>query len=138
MEFINLVSLIPIVVKILFVCVGNTCRSQMAEAIARSHGHVATSAGTHPGEEVNANAMRVLTEGGIDCSGLYPKSLDDVDTTGHDKIISMGCGVQCPNIPIDIDWGLEDPLGQSIEFYRFTMQRIADLIRDSVDEWTDA
>ena len=138
MEFINLLCLIPIFVKILFVCVGNTCRSQMAEAIARSQGHVATSAGTHPGEEVNANAMRVLTEEGIDCSGLYPKSLDDIDTTGHDKIISMGCGVQCPNIPIDNDWGLEDPLGKSIEFYRFTMQRIADLIRDSVDEWTDA
>ena len=110
----------------------------MAEAIARSHGHIATSAGTHPGEEVNANAMRVLSEAGIDCSGLYPKSLDDIDTSGHDKIISMGCGVQCPNIPIDIDWGLEDPLGKSIEFYRFTMQRIADLVRDSVDEWTDA
>ena len=77
----------------------------MAEAIARSQGHDATSAGTHPGEEVNANAMRVLTEEGIDCSGLYPKSLDDIDTTGHDKIISMGCGVQCPNIPIDNDWG---------------------------------
>ena len=57
MEFINLVSLIPIVVKILFVCVGNTCRSQMAEAIARSHGHVATSAGTHPGEEVSESVL---------------------------------------------------------------------------------
>ena len=61
---INLVCLIPIVMKILFVCVGNTCRSQMAEAIARSQGHDATSAGTHPGEEVNANAMRVLSEEG--------------------------------------------------------------------------
>ena len=77
----------------------------MAEAIARSHGHIATSAGTHPGEEVNPNAMRVLSEAGIDCSGLYPKSLDDIDTSGHDKIISMGCGVQCPNIPIELTGG---------------------------------
>ena len=124
--------------KVLFVCVGNTCRSQMAEAICKTLGHSADSAGTHPGSEVNPNAIIALEEKGIESAGLHPKSIDDIVTDGYDKIISMGCGVQCPNIPIDNDWGLEDPLGKSIEFYRFTMQRIADLIRDSVDEWTDA
>ena len=110
----------------------------MAEAIARSHGHIATSAGTHPGEEVNANAMRVLSESGIDCSGLYPKSLDDIDTSGHDKIISMGCGVQCPNIPIDIDWGLDDPHGKPLEIYRTTRDSIIELLGNLIKKETDA
>ena len=138
MDCINLVRLIPLVMKLLFVCVGNTCRSQIAEAVAKSLGHDAISAGTHPGQKVNINATRVLEEAGLDCSDLYPKSLDDIDTSGHDMIISMGCGVECPGLPIDRDWGLEDPLGKSLEFYRFTMHTITELVKEAIVEWTDA
>ena len=68
--------------KVLFVCVGNTCRSQMAEAICKSLGHSADSAGTHPGSEVNPNAIIALEEKGIETAGLRPKSIDYIDTEG--------------------------------------------------------
>jgi len=125
-------------VKVLFVCVGNTCRSQMAEAICKSLGHSADSAGTHPGREVNQNAIRVLEEKGIGSSGLRPKSIDDIVTDGYDKIISMGCGVHCPNLPIDYDWGLDDPHGKSIEIYRSTRDSIIELLSDLIEKETDA
>ena len=64
----------------------------MAEAICKSLGHSADSAGTHPGSEVNPNAIRALEEKGIESAGLRPKSIDDIVTDGYDKIISMGVG----------------------------------------------
>ncbi len=103
--------------RILFICAGNTCRSQIAEALARDVGHEACSAGTSPGEVVSKNAIRVLEELGVDSSGLAPKSIDSIDTNRFDKTISMGCGVECPNLPIDEDWGLEDPHGMDLEFF---------------------
>ena len=112
--------------RLLFVCVGNTCRSQMAEAIARDMGHEAVSAGTHAptGGRVAKKAIEVLMEIGIDASEQYPKSVESVDTGGFDKIISMGCGVHCPTLSIDDDWGLEDPYGKDIEFYKQTLEEI--------------
>ena len=110
----------------------------MAEAIAMSLGHVAISAGTHPGESVNPNAIRVLEEIGIDCSKQFPKNVDDITSEGHDKIISMGCGVECPNLPIDADWGLEDPHGKSLETYRTTRDRIIKFVKELVQKGTDA
>jgi arsenate reductase len=110
--------------RLLFVCVGNTCRSQMAESVAKSMGHEAESAGTSPGFEVALDAIRVTGEIGIDMSGQYPKSVDDVDASGFDRIISMGCGVECPALPIDDDWGLEDPVGRGEDFYRSTLEEI--------------
>ena len=110
----------------------------MAEAICKSLGHSANSAGTHPGREVNANAIRVLEERGIESMGLFPKSIDDIETDGYDKIVSMGCGVQCPKPPIDYDWGLDDPHGKSIEIYRSTRDSIIDLMRELILKETDA
>jgi len=110
----------------------------MAEAICKSLGHSANSAGTHPGREVNANAIRVLQEKGIESSDLFPKSIDDIVTDGYDMIVSMGCGVECPNLPIDHDWGLEDPHGKSIEIYRSTRDTIIDLMSDLIQKRTDA
>lgn len=110
--------------RLLFVCVGNTCRSQIAEAIARNLGHDAQSAGTEPGESVAGEAIEVLREIGIGASGLYPKSVDAIDSDGFDSIISMGCGVYCPILPIDDDWGLEDPIGMGAAFYRETRDKI--------------
>ena len=116
--------------KILFVCVGNTCRSQMAEALARSLGHVSESAGTQPGGKVAENAIYVVEELGISMEGQFPKSIDEIDESGFDAIISMGCGVECPNLPIDEDWGLDDPVGMPIEAYRETR----DLIRSRLSD----
>mgnify|MGYP002004115349 CR=1 FL=1 len=110
--------------RLLFVCVGNTCRSQMAEAIARDMGHHASSAGTHPGIAVAEKSILVLKEINIETDELRPKSIEEIDTEGWDMIISMGCGVHCPMLPIDEDWGLEDPVGRSIEFYRETRDTI--------------
>ena len=63
--------------KLLFVCVGNSCRSQMAEGIARSLGHEAASAGTHPATVVSSNAVLACAEIGIDISNQQPKSVDN-------------------------------------------------------------
>ena len=126
--------------RILFVCVGNTCRSQMAEAIAREMGHDSASAGTHPPDDkgVAENALIVLEEAGIETLGLYPKSIDSVESEGFDKIISMGCGVSCPNLPIDKDWGLQDPRGKDIQIYRETRDLISKLVSELVSFPTDA
>ena len=103
--------------RILFVCVGNSCRSQMAEGIAKSLGYEAESAGTHPAEAVSKHAITVLQNRGIGTTKLKPKSLDKFNVDNFDKVISMGCGVHCPMIKIDQDWELEDPVGQKFEVF---------------------
>ena len=111
--------------KILFLCVGNSCRSQMAEGFARylSSGNVEPiSAGTRPAKKVAPKAIEVMRERGIDISGQTPKALTMEMMDKADVLVSMGCGVQesCP-LPLRddlINWGLEDPYGQSIEKYR--------------------
>ena len=115
--------------RVLFVCVGNSCRSQMAEAIARHLGHEAASAGTHPAEQVSPNALKALEKRGVDNSGLHPKSIDDIDWQSYDRIISMGCGVSCPMIRIDADWELEDPVGQAFDVFDATATVIENNIR---------
>lgn len=96
----------------------------MAESIARYHGHEACSGGTEPGDRVSENAIKALLEEGYSSEGLIPKSVDIVYPGDYDKIISMGCGVSCPNIPIDEDWQLEDPVGQNLEVFRSTRDEI--------------
>ncbi len=119
---------IAIYVKLLFVCVGNSCRSQMAEGIARSLGHEAASAGTHPASVVSPNAVLVCAEIGIDISNQQPKSVDNFSADDWDAVMSMGCGVSCPAMKIDEDWELDDPVGQSIEVFRETRDAIRDRI----------
>ena len=110
--------------RILFVCVGNSCRSQMAEGIARHLGHEAASAGTHPASQVSAHAITVLSSKGIDTSALKPKSVDVFNAEEFDMVISMGCGVSCPTMKIDQDWELEDPVGQSLSVFEETAKEI--------------
>ena len=114
--------------KLLFVCVGNSCRSQMAEGIARSLGHEAASAGTHPAMVVSPNAVLACAEIGIDISNQQPKSVDNFSADDWNAVISMGCGVSCPAMKIDEDWDLEDPVGQTIEVFRKTRDAIRDRI----------
>ena len=122
--------------RLLFVCVGNSCRSQMAEGIARSLGHTADSAGTHPAKKIAPNAVIVLnskgisTDGmkpksrGISTAGMVPKNVEAFSADDYDMVISMGCGVHCPLMPIDQDWGLEDPVGQALSVYEATADEI--------------
>lgn len=111
--------------KVLFLCVGNSCRSQMAEGFARHFGKGIVepiSAGTRPARKVASKAIEVMREKNIGISGQIPKLLTMEMMNKADVLVSMGCGVEesCP-LPLRddvIDWGLEDPYGQSIEKYR--------------------
>ncbi len=100
----------------------------MAEALARKLGHESYSAGTNPGKEIAKNAISVVRELGIGMDQQFPKSVDDIDTSNFDRIVSMGCGVECPTLPIDEDWGLDDPFGREIESYRETRDTISRML----------
>jgi len=102
----------------------------MAEGIARSLGHDATSAGTHPASQVSANALKVLESRDINTDGLFPKQVNDIDWQSFDMIISMGCGVNCPMIRIDQDWALEDPYGQTLDAFEACAKIIEENIRN--------
>ena len=121
--------LLSSVVRILFVCVGNSCRSQMAEGLALKLGFDAASAGTNPANDIALHAITAMNELGIDISSQRPKSVDDFDAVDFDKVISMGCGVSCPEMRIDTDWGLTDPYNGSLEEYRATRDEIHKLIQ---------
>ncbi len=110
--------------NLLFVCVGNSCRSQMAEGIARSMGHSADSAGTHPAEYIASNAVVVLNNRGISAEGMVPKDVGHFSADDYDMVISMGCEVHCPLMQIDQDWELEDPVGQALSVYEATANEI--------------
>lgn len=110
--------------RLLFVCVGNSCRSQMAEGIARSMGYVADSAGTHPARSIASNAVTVLEKRGISTEGMRPKSVNRFSADDYDFVISMGCGVSCPLMKIDQDWELEDPVGHPLSVYESTADEI--------------
>jgi len=110
--------------NLLFVCVGNSCRSQMAEGLAKALGYEASSAGTHPAPSIATHAATLLESRGISTVGMVPKSIDEVDPTSFDMVISMGCGVHCPAIKIDQDWELEDPVGGAYEVYESTAAEI--------------
>lgn len=121
---------------ILFVCVHNAGRSQMAEAIfnhlARGSAK-AISAGTMPSAKgLNPRAVAVMQEMGIDMSQQRPKLMTEELVRQSDKIVTMGCSVDeeaCPaGTVVSEDWGLDDPTGQPIEVVR----RIRDEIREKV------
>jgi 3-oxoadipate enol-lactonase len=99
--------------RVLFVCVGNAGRSQMAEAFARKAGLDAESAGTEPASRISSTATALMKERGIDISRQKPKALDWSRLGEFDRVVTMGCGVaeSCPSLRTDEDWGLDDPLG---------------------------
>ena len=108
-------------IRIAFVCVHNSCRSQMAEGFAKESGKGIVevySAGTEKYHEVKPLAVEVMKEIGIDISKQYPKLPLDIPKV--DILITMGCGVQCPVLECDYkeDWGLKDPSGGTIEDFR--------------------
>lgn len=119
-------------IKVAFVCVHNSCRSQMAEGWAKKLGSEvfeAYSAGTENYPEVKPLAVAVMEEAGVDMSSHHPKLLTDIPDE-LDLLITMGCNVVCPFVPNQFseDWGLEDPSGGPIEGFRATR----DMIKEKV------
>lgn len=125
--------------RVLFVCVHNAGRSQMAEAFvaawASEHGSpiVAESAGTVAGKELNPVAVQAMAEIGIPMDGQRPKLLTQAVADAADRVVTMGCGVDaeaCPaKIVLSEDWGLDDPAGQPLDRVR----EIRDQIRRRVE-----
>jgi arsenate reductase len=121
--------------KVLFICVENSCRSQMAEGFARQHGLDAYSAGVKAGSGVNPDAVVVMTEAGLDISKQFSKAIDYGLLPEYDAVISM-CSVKtsdvCPStfIGTQANWNIEDPKGQPIEVFR----RVRDQIKAKVQE----
>lgn len=121
--------------KILFVCIENACRSQIAEGIFNylaEDKHKAFSAGTSTADKINPLAIKVMKEIGIDISSQNPKLIDLKIAKGMDKIISMGCVDGCPAIRIDENWQIEDPKGKGIEEFRETREIIGQKVKDLI------
>ncbi len=115
--------------RVLFVCVENANRSQMAEAFARMHGGdrvEALSAGSKPSGVINPKAVRFMQEVGYDLTTHDSKSLDDIDGA-FDAVITMGCGDSCPWVPARLreDWALPDPKHMDDDGYRQVRDTIA-------------
>ena len=125
--------------SVLFVCVHNAGRSQMAAGLLM---HLAgdrievRSAGTAPADRINPIAAQAMSEIGIDITAASPKVLSDDAVESSDVVITMGCGDTCPYFPgvSYRDWRLDDPAGQPIEIVRGIRDDIAIRVRALVDE----
>ena len=100
--------------RLLFICIENSCRSQIAEAFAKIHGGEnveAYSAGSRPSGSVNPRAIASMADIGCPLDGHESKSLDDIPKYHYDYVVTMGCGDECPFIPAShhIDWDIPDP-----------------------------
>ena len=125
--------------SVLFVCVHNAGRSQMAAGWLRHLGGGAVevrSAGSIPGDQVNPSAVAAMAEVGIDISDQRPKVLTTEAVESSDVGITMGCGVACPIFPGTryLDWELEDPAGKGVESVRPIRDEIGTRIRGLLAE----
>ena len=123
--------------KIAFVCVHNSCRSQMAEGWAKklnSDEYEIYSAGTEDYPEVKPLAVEVMEEAGVDMSEHHPKLLSDIPEE-LDILITMGCNVVCPFVPNkhSEDWGLDDPSGGPIEGFRETRELVREKVLNLIE-----
>jgi arsenate reductase len=113
----------PMAPRVLFVCVENSCRSQMAEGFARLHGKGkvdAYSAGSKPSGRVNGTAVAVMREKGVDLLEHASKGLDDLPKGEWAAVVTMGCGDACPSLPAKrrLDWALPDPKRMPLPEFR--------------------
>ena len=106
--------------KVLFVCVGNAGRSQMAQALYEERGGEARSAGSRPEGELHPAVVEAMEEIGIDISDRRPKGFSDDDIRWADVVVTMGCGDVCPHFPGKeyVEWNLPDPVGMCLEEVR--------------------
>jgi arsenate reductase len=119
--------------RVVFVCVENSCRSQMAQAFAVLHGAgrvEAHSAGSRPSGQVNPRAVEFMRERGCDLSAHVSKSLDEIPPGEYAAAVTMGCGDACPNVPARrrLEWQIPDPKEMPAEEFR----QVRDLIEDKV------
>ena len=125
--------------EVLFLCVHNAGRSQMAAALLARHaaGRVGVrSAGSEPAEHLNPAVVQAMAEVGIDISSQRPRPLTDEDAQRADTIVTMGCGDACPVYPGKryLDWELPDPAGKTVEDVRVIRDDIDRLVRGLLDE----
>ena len=127
--------------EVLFVCIHNAGRSQMAAALLTHHAGdrvVVRSAGTAPAESINPAVVEAMAELGIDlhASGAHPKRLEDAAVEASDVVITMGCGDECPFYPGTryLDWKLDDPAGQGVDAVRPIRDEIDRRVRELIAE----
>ena len=127
---------------VLFVCVHNAGRSQIAAALLNHYGMgriQVRSAGSAPGEQINPAAVSVMEEWGIDLFDAQPKRLDPRVVEQSDIVITMGCGDTCPIFPgvKYEDWVLDDPAGQPVERVRQIRDKIDRRVRKLISQLLD-
>lgn len=125
--------------KLLFVCVENSCRSQIAEAFARIHGGEdleAYSAGSRPSGEVNPKAIETMHEIGYDLRKHDSKSLNDIPQVEYDFVATMGCGDECPYVRAKRreEWQIPDPKNLPPDQFRETRDLIEQKVKDALAE----
>jgi arsenate reductase len=125
--------------KILFVCVENARRSQMAQGFAETFGQRKTkvySAGSNPSSQIDPLVTEVMKEKGIDLSNRQPKGLDELPSVEMDYLVTMGCEETCPAVPAKkiVEWGIPDPKGKSIQVFREVRDLIEDKVRSLLNE----
>jgi len=129
--------------EVLFVCVHNAGRSQMAAALLERHAAARVrvrSAGTSPSNEIDPNVVAAMAERGLDVASARPKGLSDDDVHEADVVITMGCGDACPVVPGTryLDWDLPDPGGKTLAEIRPIRddieRRVLDLLRELAPE----
>jgi protein-tyrosine-phosphatase len=130
--------------EVLFVCVHNAGRSQMAAALLDHHAKgrvIVRSAGTAPADTINPAVMEAMDEVGIDllAAGATPKSLTEAAVRASDLVITMGCGDTCPYFPGTRyeDWALEDPAGKTLAEIRPIRDQIDRCVLELLDELTN-
>jgi arsenate reductase len=126
-------------VNVLFVCVRNAGRSQMAEALFRRAAgaeHDARSAGSSPAPRVHPEVVQAMRELGVDLEGRTPRALDRADVEWADLVVTMGCGDACPYLPGTryVDWELEDPAGKSLAETRAIRDETGSRVERLLDE----
>jgi arsenate reductase len=129
-------------VNVLFVCVQNAGRSQMAEAFFRrvaGDDHEARSAGSSPAARVHPEVVAAMRELGVDLADRVPHGLERADAEWADVVVTMGCGDACPYIPGKryLDWELADPAGKSLDETRAIRDEIASRIAELLPELSE-
>ena len=121
--------------NVLFVCVRNAGRSQMAEALFRlaAEGrHEARSAGSNPARNIQPEVSEAMREIGVDLDGRAPRRLEQADAEWADVVVTMGCGDACPVVPGTryVDWEIPDPEGKPLPEVRATRDEIEHRVRE--------
>ena len=125
--------------RVLFICVENSCRSQMAEGFARALGKgnlEAHSAGSKPSGHVNPQTTEVMREKGIDLSGHLSKGPEELPASPFDYVVTMGCGDACPTPPAKkrLEWNIPDPRGKGLDEFRKVRDEIEEKVRSLLAE----